>query len=352
MSSPASGLSDPEWFSDLFQGPLPVAEGDAAVIAGRSFVRRGGLVREQMLVSAAQKQTKEAFGFKWQKRDTFESPESLKRARDWLVERYGDVTSADWIRPQKYKPVLLDAGCGAGMSALELFRSALPDIRYVGADISEAVDVAAARFREQKLPGVFFQADIVNLPLRDASVDAIFSEGVLHHTDSTFGAIKSLVRVLKPGGRFLFYVYRKKGPIREFTDDHIRSQLQNVTPAEGWDLVMPLTRLGNALGNLNVEVDVPEDVSVLGIPKGKIDLQRLFYWHVVKAFYRSDLTLDEMNHINFDWFAPANAHRQSPEQVRGWCNELGLEIEREVVEPAGITIIARLMKQGLTECAA
>ena len=29
-------------------------------------------------------------------------------------------------------------------------------------------------------------------------------------------------RHLKPGGRILFYVYRKKGPIREFTDDYVR----------------------------------------------------------------------------------------------------------------------------------
>jgi hypothetical protein len=44
---------------------------------------------------------------------------------------------------------------------------------------------------------------------------------------------------------------------------------------------------------------------------------------------------------NFDWFAPANAHRQTPEQVRGWCGENGLVVERENVQEAGITIIAK-----------
>jgi hypothetical protein len=48
-----------------------------------------------------------------------------------------------------------------------------------------------------------------------------------------------------------------------------------------------------------------------------------------------------MNHINFDWYAPANAFRQSPEDVRRWCADAGLEIEREVVEEAGITIVSR-----------
>ncbi len=48
-----------------------------------------------------------------------------------------------------------------------------------------------------------------------------------------------------------------------------------------------------------------------------------------------------MNHINFDWYAPKNAHRHSIEGVRGWCAELGLAIAREQVEDSGITIIAR-----------
>lgn len=105
--------------------------------------------------------------------------------------------------------------------------------------------------------------------------------------------------------------------------------------------MMSLTKLGKALGELNVQVDVPEDVTLLNIPAGRIDIQRLFYWHVFKAYYHSELNLEEMNHINFDWYAPANAYRQTPEEVREWCKKAGLDIEHEQVEQAGITIIAR-----------
>ena len=69
-----------------------------------------------------------------------------------------------------------------------------------------------------------FRADLNDLPLKDASVDLIFSEGVLHHTDDTERAFHNIARLLKPGGHFLLYVYRKKGPIREFTDDYIRAR--------------------------------------------------------------------------------------------------------------------------------
>jgi hypothetical protein len=103
----------------------------------------------------------------------------------------------------------------------------------------------------------------------------------------------------------------------------------------------PLTKLGISLGELNAEIEIPEPIDLLNIPAGRINVQRLFYWHVAKIFYHPDLTFDEMNHINFDWYAPTNAHRQSPEEVRSWCGDAGLEVEHEVVQEAGITVIAR-----------
>jgi SAM-dependent methyltransferase len=261
--------------------------------------------------------------------------------RDWLVERYGDLVKAAWLAEHGEHPLLIDAGCGAGMSALELLGPVIPQLRYLGVDVSEAVDVARQRFLERGLEGGFLQADITDLPLPEGSVDLIFSEGALHHTNSTERGLKSLARLLKPGGRFMFYVYRKKGPLREFTDDYIRDRLQTMRPDEAWQVMEPLTRLGIALGELNAEIEIPEAIDLLGIPAGRINVQRLFYWHVGKIFYRPDLTLDEMNHINYDWYAPANAHRQTPQQVRSWCDEAGLAVEREVVEEAGITVIAR-----------
>jgi ubiquinone/menaquinone biosynthesis C-methylase UbiE len=307
---------------------------------GRRVVADEGILRAIELVSDAQTQTRETFGFKWQKRDTFEGGVASNMRR-WLIEKYGDVTQADWFREHGTAPILLDAGCGAALSAIELFNPVLKDVRYIGADVSRAVDVARSRFAERGLTAGFIQADLQQLPLPEESVDLIFSEGVLHHCDDTHAALSAVTRHLKPGGRILFYVYRKKGPVREFTDDYIRDKLQPMEPEAAWDAVMPLSRLGKVLGELDIEIEVPEAVELLEIPAGRINLQRLFYWHVFKAFYRPDMTLDEMNHINYDWYAPRNAHRHSEEEVRAWCGELGLDIEHEKIEEAGITIIAR-----------
>jgi arsenite methyltransferase len=331
--------TSPEWLASILGASLP-SEGGSVTVRGHVLTMIEGILRAQEFVSAAQQQTKDTFGFKWAKRDTFEGGVT-SYMRTWLAEKYGDLGSAPWLAEHGRSPLVLDAGCGAAMSGLALFEPVLDRIRYLGVDVSTAVDVAARRFAERGIGAAFLQADLTQLPLPPESVDLIFSEGVLHHTDDTRAALAAVTRHLKPGGRILFYVYRRKGPIREFTDDYVRDKLQAMSPEQGWAAMMQLSKLGKALGELNVTVNVPEAVEVLDIPIGPIDLQRLFYWHVFKAFYRPEMTLEEMNHINFDWFAPKNAHRQSVDEVRAWCAALGLAIEHERVEEAGITVIAR-----------
>jgi arsenite methyltransferase len=292
--------------------------------------------------SDAQRQTEAAFSFKWGKRSTYESAPVQESSRQWLFERYcgGDERLLDgWL--EGGRKLIVDAGCGAGFSALLFFGDRLSRHDYLGVDISDAVEVARARFAERGIPGDFLQAGVIEAPLRDESVDLIFSEGVLHHTDSTERSLKHLARKLKPGGRFLFYVYARKAVIREFTDDFIREQLRPLNDEEAWKALESLTKLGIALGELRVEINVPEPIPFLGIPAGPMDLQRFVYWNICKLYYRPEWTADEMNHVNFDWFRPLNCHRQTPDEVQRWCHDAGLAIERLDVQEAGITVVAR-----------
>jgi arsenite methyltransferase len=292
--------------------------------------------------SDSQDQTKTAFGFKWSRRDTYESAAVQDSTRKWLFERYcgGDPELlAQWLSGGR--KVIVDAGCGAGFAGILLFGEHLHEHDYLGIDISDAADVARQRFAERGYPGDFLKVSLLDAPLPDGSVDLILSEGVLHHTDSTEGALKHLATKLKPGGRFLFYVYAKKAVVREFTDDYVRERLESLRDEDAWKALEPLTKLGIALGELGVEVDVPEDIPFLGIKAGKIDIQRFFYWNVCKLYYRPDWSFDEMNHVNFDWFRPLNCHRQTPEEVAQWCREAGLTVERMDVQEAGITVVAR-----------
>ena len=294
-------------------------------------------------LSSNQQQTEDAFGFKWKKRETYESPAMQAEWSRWLLEKYfdGDATGLDRLLGTDGPKKILDAGCGSGGSGLLMFGDRLKAHDYVGVDISEAVLVAKERFRERGIPGTFVQSDLNSIPAEHGPFDIIFSEGVLHHTDSVEAALLALSKRLKPSGRFLFYVYSKKAPIREFTDDHVREAIEGMSNEAAWDALMPLTKLGKTLGDLNIEITVEEDVPFLGITKGKHNLQRLFYYKICKAYYRPEYTLNEMNHINFDWFRPLNCYRHTPEEVVGFCVGAGLTVERLHVEESGITVIAK-----------
>src|SRR5713101_3791791 len=122
--------------------------------------------------SANQSQTEQAFGFKWGRRDTYESPAVKEAARRWLLERYcgGDEQVINgWLAGSR--KVVVDAGCGAGFSAMLLFGDRLRDHDYLGVDISAAVEVARARFAEAGYPGEFLQASLTEAPIPDSTVD-------------------------------------------------------------------------------------------------------------------------------------------------------------------------------------
>lgn len=328
------------WLAELL-GVERLEEGATITVRGQELVVRDGIPRAQQLVSDTQAETAEMFSFKWTQDETFTRPEALELMRGWLESRYGRVADAPWWDEYGERPLVLDAGCGAGVSGREVFGPMGDRVRYLGADITPAVETARRRFAEIGSDAQFLQADLTKLPLEPGSVDVIFSEGVLHHTDSTEGALKAVAPLLRPGGRILFYVYRKKALIREFTDDAIRARLQEMTPEEAWKALEPLTKLGIALGELDVELEIPEDVDLLGMKAGRQSLQRWFYYDIAKAYYDPNMTFGEMHHINFDWYAPKNAHRQTEEEVRQWCDEAGLDVEHEHIHQSGITIIAK-----------
>ena len=292
--------------------------------------------------SQSQAQTKEAFGFKWSKRDTYESEAVQENAKKWLFERYCDNNPAHlekWLEGER--KIILDVGCGSGYSAIPFFGEHLKHHDYLGIDISNAIDIARERFKERGYPGDFLQADMTELPIPNESVDIIFAEGVLHHTDNTGKTLRYLSSKLKKGGRFLFYVYKKKAVIREFTDDYIRNSIKDMTDEEAWQALMPLTKLGKVLGDLDLKISVPENIELLDIPKGEIDIQRLFYWYISKMYYKPEYSLDEMNHINFDWYRPLNCHRHTEDEIRQYCKDASLDIEHINIQHAGITVVAQ-----------
>jgi hypothetical protein len=57
-------------------------------------------------------------------------------------------------------------------------------------------------------------------------------------------------------------------------------------------------------------------------------------------YYDANLSLETMNHINYDWYRPLNCHRHNPEEIIKWCEESKLEIEHMDIQESGITVVA------------
>lgn len=336
LVDPASG-SPLELRNENVSPEGDVLEGELAA-NGRAYRICNGIPRFVATADQGQKQTEESFGYKWRQRDTYESEEMYGFAREWMIRRYGFSGEKELKSFFSAAGRVLDAGCGAGFSS-GLYLSEESRGEWVGADISEAIDVA--RDRLGRFPGTeFVQADVLELPFARESFDVILSEGVLHHTPSTERAFKSLVPLLRRGGEMMFYVYRRKGPLRELADDYIRRVVAPMAPEEAWNALRPLTRLAQALSELSVEVDVPEAIPYLGIEAGRQDVQRLIYWNFLKLFWNKDWTFEQNNHVNFDWYHPRYAHRQTEDEIKRWCEESGLEIRRVYAEESGYTFRA------------
>ena len=128
------------------------------------------------------------------------------------------------------------------------------------------------------------QADLTRLPFANDYFDFIGCDQVIHHTPDTRASLHGLVEHLAPRGHLAFYVYKRKGPIREFCDDYIRERTVQIAAEECLEISEAITKLGKALTDLRVTVDVPEDIPLLGIKAGKKDIQRFIYWNVFKCY--------------------------------------------------------------------
>lgn len=97
--------------------------------------------------------------------------------------------------PAPANPVM-DLGCGDGASA-ELFRSELPDVRWVGVDIVESATVWDVKGEDV----VVF--DGVNLPFSDDSFPLVYTNQVFEHVRHPQALLLEIRRVLTPGGVFI-----------------------------------------------------------------------------------------------------------------------------------------------------
>ncbi len=123
-----------------------------------------------------------------------------QRCIDYARERFAHVGGTDgWPYARS-----LELGCGTGFFTLNLKLAGVIDEGHV-TDLSPGmVEVAQRNAR-----GLGFEvqgkvADAEQLPYDDDTFDLVMGHAVLHHIPDLDAAFAEILRVLKPGGRFVF----------------------------------------------------------------------------------------------------------------------------------------------------
>ncbi|MCW2653902.1 MAG: SAM-dependent methyltransferase [Mycobacterium sp.] len=126
-----------------------------------------------------------------------------QRCIDYARGRFDAIVPSDELHNLPYDRAL-ELGCGTGFFLLNLIQSGVARRGSV-TDLSPGMVRVAARNGESlglEIDGRV--ADAEGIPYDDGTFDLVVGHAVLHHIPDVEQSLREVVRVLKPGGRFVF----------------------------------------------------------------------------------------------------------------------------------------------------
>jgi arsenite methyltransferase len=141
-------------------------------------------------------------GRAWARDLGYPEPE-LSRVPDASVESFAGVANPFTLGRIDRGETVLDLGCGAGTDLLVAAQMVGPTGRVVGVDMTPAMlERAGASARAMGMANVEVHESLIeSLPVEDASIDVVISNGVIDLVPDKDAVFAEIDRVLRPGGR-------------------------------------------------------------------------------------------------------------------------------------------------------
>ena len=141
-------------------------------------------------------------GRDWARDLGYPEPE-LSRVPEATVASFAGVANHWTLGRIDAGATVLDLGCGAGTDLLIAAQMTGPSGRAIGVDMTRAMlDRARASATELGLAHVELHESLIeSLPVEDASVDVVISNGVIDLVPDKDAVFDEIDRVLRPGGR-------------------------------------------------------------------------------------------------------------------------------------------------------
>ena len=141
-------------------------------------------------------------GRAWARELGYPEPE-LGRVPDATVESFAGVANHWLLGRVAPGSVVLDLGCGAGTDLLIAAQMAGATGRVIGVDMTASMlQRAGDSATEMGLENVELHESLIeSLPVEDASVDVVISNGVIDLVPDKEAVFDEIDRVLRPGGR-------------------------------------------------------------------------------------------------------------------------------------------------------
>jgi ubiquinone/menaquinone biosynthesis C-methylase UbiE len=156
------------------------------------------------------------------------------RCITYARDRFSSLVGAEVLRTEQWPyPTSLEIGAGTGFFALNLKQAGVLDEVHVSDVSAGMVDSARRNARGLGFEVQGAVAGAENLPYEDGTFDLVIGHAVIHHIPDVESALREVLRVLRPGGRFVI-----AGEPTRIGDWYAR-RLGRVT----WKLTTAVTRL-------------------------------------------------------------------------------------------------------------